>query len=75
MSICYASLCDGIGASHVAWHDRGKPAADGPRYRALGNSWAVPMFRWLGRRIDIVDEVLRSSRSTDYRLPVTGVQA
>lgn len=26
-------------------------AADGPRYKALGNSWAVPKFRWLGERI------------------------
>lgn len=26
-------------------------AADGPRYKQLGNSWAVPKFRWLGERI------------------------
>jgi DNA (cytosine-5)-methyltransferase 1 len=31
---------------------RGKTAADGPRYKALGNSWAVPVVRWIGRRID-----------------------
>ena len=24
---------------------------DGPRYKALGNSWAVPVARWIGRRI------------------------
>lgn len=30
---------------------RGKPAADGPRYRALGNSWAVPCVTWIGKRI------------------------
>src|SRR3546814_19585069 len=30
---------------------RGKPAADGPRYKALGNSMAVPCMTWLGRRI------------------------
>ena len=31
-----------------------KPAADcpdGPRYKALGNSWAVPCARWIGERI------------------------
>lgn len=33
---------------------RNKPAADGPRYKALGNSWAVPNVRWLGTRIDAV---------------------
>lgn len=30
---------------------RGKPAADGPRYKALGNSMAVPCMRWIGERI------------------------
>lgn len=36
------------------WTDvvyRGKPAADGPRYRALGNAFAVPVVRWIARRI------------------------
>ena len=33
---------------------RGKPAADGPRYKALGNSMAVPVMRWIGQRIDDV---------------------
>ena len=33
---------------------RGKPAdqcPDGPRYKACGNSMAVPVIRWLGKRI------------------------
>lgn len=30
---------------------RGKVAADGPRYKALGNSMAVPVVRWIGERI------------------------
>jgi DNA (cytosine-5)-methyltransferase 1 len=30
---------------------RGRPAADGPRYRALGNAFAVPVMRWIARRI------------------------
>ena len=30
---------------------RNKPAADGPRYKALGNAMAVPVMRWLGKRI------------------------
>lgn len=30
---------------------RGKPVADSPRYRALGNSMAVPVVRWIGQRI------------------------
>lgn len=36
---------------------RSKPAADGPRYKALGNSMAVPCMRWIGERIAAVDEI------------------
>jgi site-specific DNA-cytosine methylase len=32
---------------------RKKPAADGPKYRALGNSMAVPCMAWLGYRIHL----------------------
>jgi hypothetical protein len=34
---------------------RGKPASDGPRYKAIGNSMAVPVMKWIGERIAIVD--------------------
>ncbi|HTF65734.1 MAG TPA: DNA (cytosine-5-)-methyltransferase [Edaphobacter sp.] len=47
---------------------RGKLAADGPRYRALGNSMAVPVMRWLGQRIAAVDAVLRNRRENE-RVP------
>jgi len=33
----------------IPW--RGKTAPDGPRYKALGNSMAVPVMRWIGQRI------------------------
>ena len=33
---------------------RGKPMADGSRYKMIGNSMAIPPMRWLGRRIDAV---------------------
>jgi DNA-cytosine methyltransferase len=35
----------------------GKPAADGPRYKALGNSMAVPVMSWIGRRIQQCSEI------------------
>ncbi len=36
--------------TNIPW--RKKPEApDGPRYKALGNSWAVPVVRWIGKRI------------------------
>jgi len=37
----------------IPW--KGKPASecpDGPRYRAMGNSMAVPVMRWIGTRLD-----------------------
>ncbi len=40
------------GYTAIPW--RNKPAdecPDGPRYKALGNSWAVPVVRWIGQRI------------------------
>jgi DNA (cytosine-5)-methyltransferase 1 len=40
----------------IPWH--GKTAdqcPDGPRYKALGNSMAVPVMRWIGERIAAVD--------------------
>lgn len=44
------------GYTAIPW--RGKPAdqcPDGPRYKALGNSWAVPVVRWIGERINKVE--------------------
>lgn len=38
--------------TRISW--RGKDAADcpdGPRYRAIGNSMAVPVMRWIGERV------------------------
>jgi DNA (cytosine-5)-methyltransferase 1 len=47
----------GFPDGHTAIMWRGKPAADGPRYRALGNSWAVNCARWLGRRLEAVESI------------------
>jgi len=36
--------------TNIPW--RNKPESpDGPRYKALGNSWAVPVVAWIGKRI------------------------
>jgi len=34
---------------------RDKSASDGPRYKALGNSMAVNVMRWIGNRIQMAD--------------------
>jgi DNA (cytosine-5)-methyltransferase 1 len=36
---------------------KGKPTPDGLRYKALGNSMAVPVMRWIGQRIEAVDRI------------------
>lgn len=36
---------------------RGKPAADGNRYKAIGNGMAVPVLRWIGERIQQVEDM------------------
>ena len=35
---------------------RGKPASDGPRYKALGNSMATNCMEWIGSRIQACEE-------------------
>ena len=50
--------CERLQGFPDGWTDvphRGKPAPDGPRYKALGNSMAVPVMRWIGERIAKVD--------------------
>ena len=34
-----------------------KPLADGSKYKMLGNSFAVNVIRWIGRRIEIVEQI------------------
>lgn len=45
----------GFPDNYTAIPYRGKPAADGPRYKALGNSMAVPCMFWIGQRIQAVE--------------------
>ena len=46
------------GFTQIPW--RGKEpenCPDGPRYKALGNSMAVPVMSWIGRRIQAVEAI------------------
>jgi DNA (cytosine-5)-methyltransferase 1 len=38
----------------------GKPTPDGPRYKALGNSMAVPVMAWIGKRIQAYEQQAHS---------------
>jgi len=41
----------GRGYTNIPWRKKAE-APDGPRYKALGNSMAVPVMRWIGERIN-----------------------
>ena len=44
--------------TQIPW--RNKPAEDcpdSPRYKAIGNSMAVPVMRWIGEKIDAVERI------------------
>lgn len=45
--------------TRISW--RGKPpeqCPDGPRYKAIGNSMATNVMKWIGRRIQLVDDLV-----------------
>ena len=48
--------CEALQGAPRGWtlvpNERGKPMADGARYRMLGNSFAVPVIRWIGAQIE-----------------------
>ena len=42
--------------TQIPWRGKeNKDCPNGPRYKALGNSMAVPVIRWLGERIGTVN--------------------
>lgn len=49
------------------WTDvpiKGRKAADTPRYKAIGNSMAVPVMRWIGERIDQVNKIYEKEKQS-----------
>jgi DNA (cytosine-5)-methyltransferase 1 len=45
----------GFGDNYTDIKSKNKPTPDGPRYKSLGNSMAVPVMRWIGERIQKVE--------------------
>ena len=44
--------------TQIPWRNKGaEDCPDGPRYKAMGNSMAVPVMRWIGERIDLVNKL------------------
>ena len=48
-------LLQGMPPGHTA-RTPDKELADGPRYKLIGNSMAVPVMRWIGRRIQAAEK-------------------
>lgn len=64
--------CERLQGFPDGWTDirmGGKPTPDGPRYKAIGNSMAVPVMRWIGGRIHA--SVTTIGRNAFWGCPVT----
>jgi DNA (cytosine-5)-methyltransferase 1 len=56
-------ILQGFPRNHTLIPYRGKPVEqcpDGPRYKACGNSMAVPVMAYLGKRIQMVEDILNN---------------
>ena len=49
----------GLPDHYTAISYRGKPAADGPRYKAIGNSMAVPVVQWILTKLEKITAQLQ----------------
>jgi len=63
--------CERLQAAPDDWtlvpNAHGKPMADGPRYKMLGNSFTATVIRWIGRKIEVAHLWDRSSRDRRTR--------
>lgn len=50
---------------------RGSQAKDGPRYKAIGNSMAVPVMRWIGERIEAANSFIDEAGRVNKNQPNT----
>ena len=48
------------GYTDIRLNDKQTP--DGPRYKAMGNSMAVPVMRWIGERIEMADNLQETNQ-------------
>lgn len=50
--------------TRIPWRKRpADQCPDGPRYKALGNSWAVPNVRWIGARITLAVAIAEAANT------------
>ena len=51
-------------STKIEWtpgNKKGKAAPDGPRYKAIGNSMAVNVMRWIGARIALIERAVEEA--------------
>jgi len=47
--------------TQIPWRNKEpQDCPDGPRYKAMGNSMAVPVMNWIGRRIQMVEDITKT---------------
>lgn len=66
--------CEKLQGFPDGWTDirhGGKPTPDGPRYKALGNSMAVNVMRWIGERIQMAESMAPANQNS----PITQEKA
>jgi DNA (cytosine-5)-methyltransferase 1 len=52
----------GFSDNYTDIKSKNKPTPDGPRYKALGNSMAVPVMAWIGQRIEQVEAICKQNK-------------
>jgi DNA (cytosine-5)-methyltransferase 1 len=65
LSIRECERLQGFPDDHTLIPWKGKPkdkCPSGPRYKAIGNSWAVPCARWIGERIELVESIKNEAK-------------
>ena len=50
--------CERLQGFPDGYTDVKEKTPDGPRYKAIGNSMAVPVMSWIGQRIDLIDRLI-----------------
>lgn len=55
----------GLGDAGVGLPRGRRRVADNPRYKALGNSMAVPVVGWIGERIQMVDALIQEINASE----------
>jgi len=53
----------GVGDTHLDIIYKGKPLADSAKYKLLGNGFAVPVVKYIGTRIQMVEDLINASTS------------